>query len=79
MNRRLAEMELTRKGLLTARDIAMGERASATDFHCNNTPGTLAYHQATWALRNEFVGLIWNLAGVEQRPSEGSGGLRAVT
>jgi len=60
-DRRFKEMELSRPGLLAVRGVAMGERASATPFHCSNSPGTLAYHQATWALRNEFVGGNWAL------------------
>jgi hypothetical protein len=32
---RLAELKLTRKGLLVARDVAMQERANATPFHCS--------------------------------------------
>jgi hypothetical protein len=60
-DRRLKEMELARGGLLSVRSVAMGERASVTAFHCSNSSGTLAYHQATWALRNEFVGGNWTL------------------
>jgi hypothetical protein len=60
-DRRLKEMELARGGLLSVRSVAMGERASVTAFHCSNSSGTLAYHQAAWALRNEFVGGNWTL------------------
>jgi hypothetical protein len=56
---RLNQLDLSRKGLLTARDIAISERANATDFHPANAPGTFGYHHGTWALRNEFVGERW--------------------
>jgi hypothetical protein len=59
VDQRLNQLDLTRKGLLEARDIAMNERANATDFHPSNAPGTFGYHHGTWALRNSFVGERW--------------------
>jgi hypothetical protein len=59
VDQRLNQMDLTRRGLLTARDIATNERANATDFHPANAPGTFGYHHGTWAIRNEFVGERW--------------------
>jgi hypothetical protein len=56
---RLKQLELTRKGLLAARDVAMNERANATNFHPSNAPGTFSYHHGTWALRDQFVGKRW--------------------
>jgi hypothetical protein len=59
VDQRLDELELTRKGLLEARDVALNERANATDFHPSNSPGTFSYHHGTWALRDRFVGKRW--------------------
>jgi hypothetical protein len=56
---RLAEMQLTRKGLLSARDVALQESANATAFHPANAAGTFSYHHGTWAIRHEFVGKNW--------------------
>jgi hypothetical protein len=56
---RLKQLELTREGLLASRDIAISERANATDFHPANAPGTFGYHHGTWALRDQFVGTKW--------------------
>jgi hypothetical protein len=59
VDQRLNQLDLTRKGLLEARDVAMNERANATDFHPANAPGTFGYHHGTWALRQQFVGERW--------------------
>lgn len=59
VDRRLAELELTREGLLIARDVAMQESANATAFHPANAAGTFSYHHGTWAIRHEFVGEKW--------------------
>jgi hypothetical protein len=56
---RLAELKLTRIGLLTARDVALHEGANATAFHPANSAGTFAYHHGTWALRDQHVGKDW--------------------
>lgn len=53
---RLLELRLTRGGLLTVRDVAVGERANATPFHPANASGTLGYQHGTFALRDQFVG-----------------------
>lgn len=58
-DQRLNQLDLTREGLLEARDMAMNERANATSFHPSNAPGTFSYHQGTWALRHQFVGERW--------------------
>ncbi|MDR3423291.1 MAG: hypothetical protein P4L80_18975 [Xanthobacteraceae bacterium] len=71
---RLAELKLTRKGLLTARDVAIQERAAATPFHCSNAPGTFAYHHGTWSVRDQFAGKEWavcRLDGIEGIRNEG--------
>jgi hypothetical protein len=58
-DQRLNQLDLTREGLLEVRDVAMNERANATDFHPSNAPGTFGYHHGTWALRDRFVGDRW--------------------
>lgn len=58
---RLAELGLTKKALLEVRDMALSEGANATAFHAANAAGTYAYHAATWALRDRFVGGDWVL------------------
>jgi hypothetical protein len=60
-DQRLNQMQLTRRGLLEARDVAMQERANATNFHPSNSPGTFGYHHGTWALRDRFVGDHWDV------------------
>jgi hypothetical protein len=52
---RLVELELDIISLLDVRDIALNAAADATPFHPATAPGTLAYFQGTWALRNTFV------------------------
>jgi|GEM_PF-776588 len=59
VDQRLNQLELARAGLLVVRDVAMQERANATDFHPSNSPGTFGYHHGTWALRDGFVGERW--------------------
>ena len=59
VDRRLAELALTRAGLLAVRDVALGEAANATPHHCANAWGTFSYQQGTWALRDQFVGPRW--------------------
>lgn len=59
VDKRLAEMNLTRAGLLAARDVAIQESANATSFHPANAAGTFSYHHGTWSLRDQFVGKDW--------------------
>ena len=56
VDRRLAELGLDRQKLLTVAEVAVHEAANATPFHPINAAGTFAYHQGTWALRDQFVG-----------------------
>jgi hypothetical protein len=56
---RLKGMQLHRKGLLVARDVAIHESGNATAFHPTNAPGTFSYHHGTWAIRDQFVGPDW--------------------
>lgn len=58
---RLAELELTRKGLLQVAAVATDAAATATPHHCANAAGTFAYQHGSWALRDEFVGPKWKL------------------
>lgn len=59
VDRRLAELGLSRAALLKAVAIALQESRNATPYHCANAAGTFAYHHGTWAIRNEFVGEQW--------------------
>jgi len=61
VDRRLAEFQLTRGGLLKVRNIAIAAGADATPFHPANAEGTLSYQHGTFALRNEFVGDEWKV------------------
>jgi hypothetical protein len=61
INRRLAELGLNIKGLNRVREVALGASAEATPFHPANAAGTFAYQYGTWALRNEFVGDVWEI------------------
>src|SRR2546423_1883954 len=65
VDERLTEMKLTRTGLLTARDVALQERANATPFHCSNAPGTFSYHHGTWSIRDRFVGKEWDVCRLD--------------
>jgi hypothetical protein len=68
VDRRLAELTLDRPMLLKVREVALSAAADATAFHPANAAGTFAYQHGTWALRDGFVGEIWELArpgGVE--------------
>src|SRR5688572_2562752 len=59
ISKRLSDLQLTLKGLLTVRDVALSESANATAFHPANAAGTFAYHHGTWSLRDQFVGKDW--------------------
>jgi hypothetical protein len=58
---RLQELGLTKEGLLHVRDVSVSESAKATAFHAANAAGTSAYHEGTWALRDQFVGGDWSI------------------
>jgi hypothetical protein len=60
-DQRLNQLQVSQRGLLEVRDVAMQERANATDFHPSNAPGIFGYHHGTWALRDRFVGEHWNV------------------
>ncbi|MCK2043175.1 hypothetical protein KZO83_10750 [Chromohalobacter sp. TMW 2.2308] len=63
VDRRLAEMNLTREGLLRVRDIALGAAAEATAYHPSFSPGMKSYMEGIAALRFEFIqlGSEWRL------------------
>ena len=60
-NRRLAELGLSRDGLLRARDIAMNGRDNTGPYHCANSPGTYSHHEGVAGIREQFVGAVWEL------------------
>jgi hypothetical protein len=62
---RLAELGLTRSGLLKVRDAAVGAAADVTPIHCANAAGTMAYHIGVYMLRDGHLGQVWKMA----RPS----------
>src|SRR3954464_13672231 len=61
VDRRLAERDLARAGLLAVVAVAISASADATDFHPTNARATLAYQHGTAALREEFVGGQWTM------------------
>jgi len=56
---KLHDLSLDKTKLLKVRAMAMSAAADATSFHPSNAPGTFAYQQGTFGLRNEFVGGEW--------------------
>jgi hypothetical protein len=67
---RLKELSLTSSGLCRVRDVAQAARANTTDFHAANAPGTYAYQEGVWCLRDEFVSDVWQ--------KEQPGGVEAI-
>lgn len=59
VDRRVAELGLTKQGLLQVRDIAFAEANNATPNHCANAAGTFSYQYGTLALRQLFQGPLW--------------------
>lgn len=59
VDRRLAELDLSRSGLLDVRAVALAEANNTTSNHCANAWGTFAYQHGTWALRDRFLGPNW--------------------
>jgi hypothetical protein len=62
---RLHGLNLDRPGMLKVRTVARSAAADATPFHPLNSPGTLAYHFGTFALRDGNVGKNWQVARPE--------------
>jgi len=56
VNPRLLELLTSREKLLLVRDVAVSSAADATPFHCANAPGTFAYQNGTYALRDALIG-----------------------
>lgn len=67
---RLMELGLTSQGLRRVRDASQAAKANTTAFHAANAPGTYAYHEGVWCLRDEFSGDEWEV----ERP----GGVEAI-
>lgn len=61
VDRRLAELGLTKEGLIRAVQVARAERNNATALHPANAPGTFAYHHTIAAIRREFIGMEWEI------------------
>ena len=61
VDKRLAELGLTRSGLLRVRATAILEARNTTPDHCANAFGTFAYQYGSWALRQVFGGKEWRL------------------
>lgn len=61
VDRRLAEIGLTRSGLLRVVAVANTERKNATDLYPLNAPGTFAYHHGVAELRRQFLGSGWKI------------------
>lgn len=61
IDKRLAELGLTRSGLLRVRETAILAARNTTPDHCANAAGTAAYQQGSWALRSVFCGKDWCL------------------
>jgi len=59
VSRRLAELGLTREGLMHAVRVSRTERSNATEFHPANAAGTFSYHHGVAAIRQSFVGPEW--------------------
>jgi hypothetical protein len=64
VDRRLAELGLTKEGLIRAVQVARAERNNATDLHPANAAGTFSYHHGVAAIRREYLG------GVHDRRKE---------
>jgi len=58
VDRRLAELGLTKEGLIRAVQVARAERNNATDLHPANAPGTFSYHHGVFGIRREYLGGI---------------------
>ena len=73
VDHRLAELGLTREGLVKVAAAALAAAADATPFHPANASGMLAYIHAIYAVRNQFIGKEWDvfrLNGVEMIRNE---------
>lgn len=59
VDHRLAELGLTKAGLVRAVQVALAERNNATGLHPANAAGTFGYHHGVAAIRSEFIGKDW--------------------
>ena len=61
INPRLAQLGLTREGLIRAVHVALAERNNATGLHPSNAAGTFSYHHGVAATRREYLGDDWEV------------------
>ncbi|CAN0653075.1 conserved protein of unknown function [Nitratireductor aquimarinus] len=61
INQRLAQLGLTREGLIRAVHVALTERNNATGLHPSNAAGTFSYHHGVAAIRREYLGGDWEI------------------
>lgn len=61
IDQRLAQLGLTREGLIRAVHVALAERNNATGLHPSNAAGTFSYHHGVAAIRREYLGDDWEI------------------
>lgn len=61
INQRLAQLGLTREGLIRSVQVALAERNNATGLHPANAAGTFSYHHGVAAIRREYLGDDWEI------------------
>lgn len=59
VDRRIAEMGLSKQGLINAVRAARTASGNATALHPSNAAGTFGYHEGVASLRREFIGDEW--------------------
>lgn len=59
VDRRIAEMGLSKEGLVNAVRAARTASGNATALHPSNAAGTFGYHEGVASLRQEFIGKEW--------------------
>lgn len=58
---RLADLGLSREGLIRAVHVSRAERNNATGLHPSNAAGTFSYHHGVAAIRREYLGREWEI------------------
>lgn len=59
IDKRLAELGLTRSGLVSVVKAARTASGNATALHASNAAGTFGYHEGIVAFRREYLGKNW--------------------
>jgi len=59
VDRRIAEMGLSKAGLINAVRASRTASGNATALHPSNAAGTYGYHEGVASLRQEFIGKEW--------------------